>query len=312
MNARRLFANFAAAVLCLAAASPALGLSNRVFVSARSGNDANACASILTPCQTLTGAAAQLNPGGEAIVLDSGGYGSLTVTKALTIEAPPGVLAFVHPPAGDGITINAGASDVVVLRGLTLNVGAGNGIVANTVGSLYVENCVINGFNNNGLQFGAAGKLFVKDSIIRNNGNHGIQVGTGTATANVDHCRLEGNGFVSTFGAGIVINDNSKGIVSNTIASGNEVGFNAVTLGASTTAELNLESCVAAGNAFAGLEAGGNPATLGGVIRVSNSASSDNLNGIFTFVGGQVLTRTNNTLEGNGTNGAFTGTFLTK
>ena len=300
-------------VLCASLISSSVhALTNRVFVSARSGNDANACASILTPCQTFTGAAAQLNPGGEAIVLDSGGYGSLTVTKALTIEAPPGVLAFVHPPAGDGITINAGASDIVVLRGLTLNVGPNDGIIVNTVGSLYVENCVINGFNNIGLQFGAAGKLFVKDSIVRNNGNHGIQVGAGTAIAHVDHCRLEGNGFVSTFGAGIVINDNAKGMVRDSVASGNEVGFNAVTLGASTAAELNLESCVAAGNAFAGFEAGGNPATAGGVIRASNSTSSDNLNGISTFNGGQVLSRTNNTVEGNGTNGAFSGTFLTK
>src|ERR1035438_945957 len=52
----------------------AISLSNRVFVSQRSGNDANACNNILTPCQTFAGAVLQLNPGGEAIVLDSGGY----------------------------------------------------------------------------------------------------------------------------------------------------------------------------------------------------------------------------------------------
>ena len=99
MNARRLLAGFSLSVLCFAAASPVFGLSNRVFISARNGNDSNPCSSILTPCQTIAGAAAQLNPGGEAIVLDSGGYGVVTITKALTIEAPPGVLAFVHPPA---------------------------------------------------------------------------------------------------------------------------------------------------------------------------------------------------------------------
>src|SRR5512132_401006 len=113
-------------------------LANRVFVSARSGNDANACNNIATPCQTLTGAVAQLNPGGEAIVLDSGGYGAVTITQAVTIEAPPGVLAFVHPSSGVAITVNAGGSDVVVLRGLVLNVGTGNGIQVTAVGALHV------------------------------------------------------------------------------------------------------------------------------------------------------------------------------
>jgi len=43
MNARRLFSGLCLSVLCLAAASPAVGLANRVFLSARSGNDANSC-----------------------------------------------------------------------------------------------------------------------------------------------------------------------------------------------------------------------------------------------------------------------------
>src|SRR5438552_15309841 len=86
-------------------------LANRVFVSARSGNDANTCDNINAPCQTFAGAVTKLNPGGEAIVLDSGGYGAVSINQALTIEAPPGVLAFVHPSSGNGITVNAGAGD---------------------------------------------------------------------------------------------------------------------------------------------------------------------------------------------------------
>src|ERR1700686_956347 len=105
MNARRLFSGTCLSVLCLAAASPVFGLVlvNRVFVSARSGNDANSCGNILTPCQTFAGAVLQLNPGGEAIVLDSGGYGPVTITQSLIIEAPAGVVAFIHPPSGDAI-----------------------------------------------------------------------------------------------------------------------------------------------------------------------------------------------------------------
>src|SRR5512132_4419502 len=144
MKALRLAVALTLAFLSIAAASPALGLANRVFVSARSGNNANACDNILTPCQTFAGAVVQLNPGGEAIVLDSGGYGPVTITQSLTIEAPPGVLAFIHPPSGDAITINAG-SGTVTLRGLVLNVGT-NGILITSVGTLNVENCFITGF----------------------------------------------------------------------------------------------------------------------------------------------------------------------
>jgi len=175
--------------------STAEALANRVFVSARSGNNANACDNIATPCQTFAGAVLQLNPGGEAIVLDSGGYGPVTITQSLTIEAPPGVLAFIHPPAGDAITINAGAGDVVVLRGLVLNGGTGSvGIIVNTAGKVYIENCVISGFGGvtgSGIFVGAAGsKTFVKDTISRQNGDGAVFA---NGRASIDHCRFEGN-----------------------------------------------------------------------------------------------------------------------
>lgn len=86
-------------------------------------------------------------------MLDSGGYGPVTITQALTIEAPAGVTAFIHPPPGDdAITINAGASDVVTLRGLVLNGGAFVGITVAAVGTLNVENCFITGFGGNGIK----------------------------------------------------------------------------------------------------------------------------------------------------------------
>ena len=66
----------AALLVTLFVAHPAGAvLANRVFVSARSGNDANACDSVVTPCQTFAGAVLQLNPGGETIVLDPAATG---------------------------------------------------------------------------------------------------------------------------------------------------------------------------------------------------------------------------------------------
>src|SRR6266487_2001015 len=128
MNGRRMLAGLSVSILFVGTACPALALANRVFVSARSGNNANSCDNILTPCQTFAGAVLQLNPGGEAIVLDSGGYGPVTITQSVTIDAPAGVTAFIHPPSGTAVTLH-GSAATVVLRGLTLNGGSGSGIL---------------------------------------------------------------------------------------------------------------------------------------------------------------------------------------
>ena len=163
MTARSLFAFLALISFALCAPSDAQALANRVFVSARSGNDANACDNVSTPCQTLAGAIIQLNPDGAAIVLDSGGYGPVTITQGVTIEAPAGVTAFIHPPSsGDAITVNA--SGTVTLRGLVLNGGENYGIVISNIGTLNVENCFITGFLY-GIRMQSSGRLNVKGRI---------------------------------------------------------------------------------------------------------------------------------------------------
>ena len=291
--------------------SPALALANRVFVSARSGNNANSCDNINTPCQTFAGAVTQLNPGGELIVLDSGGYGAVTITQSLTIEAPPGVVAFVHPASGHAITVNAGASDTVVLRGLVLNGGSGNGIQVNTVGTLFVESCVISGFSGadathgSGIIFVSAGNLFVKDTIVRANGYGaiGIAPASGTAKASIDRCRLEANTF------GLYVLPFVVATVRDSVASGHAgPGFGADQVpGAGTGGgELNIENCLSANNLI------GIVSYPFALVRVSNTTVTDNTTGLFTESPGSLLSRGNNTVEGNTTNGSFTGTYSSK
>jgi hypothetical protein len=176
MNAR-VVACLCASVLAAGTASPAFALANRVFVSARTGNNLNSCDNIGTPCQTLQGAIAQLNPDGQAIVLDSGGYGPMTITQGVTVEAPAGVTAFIHPPAGDAITVNAAGANVT-LRGLTLNVGSGNGIAVTAVGVLNVERCVISGFSN-GINVTTSARIALVDSAIKGSTTTGINATNG-------------------------------------------------------------------------------------------------------------------------------------
>ena len=308
MNARRLLWCLCLSVVCLAAASPAFGLANRVFVSASSGNDANTCDSVNAPCKTFAGAVTKLNPGGEAIVLDSGGYGPVTITQAVTIEAPVGVTAFIHPPSGDAITINAGAGKVT-LRGLVVNIGGNYGIVANSVGTLNVENCFVTGFSN-GIAMLSAGRLNVKGTDITSC-NIGIAVGntSGSVQASIDHCHLDGNDFgyaSATTSPGSSTTMASYSTANNNAGDGWNCGF------ASTGKDvLNLEFCMGSENGGDGLSGGSLNATS--VARYSNCVFTNNANyGVERANSGTLESRGNNTITGNTTGATFgtIGTFL--
>jgi hypothetical protein len=55
--------------------------------------------------------------GGEIFVLDSANYGPVSINRAITI-ASDGAVGGVLATSGAGLTIAAGAGDVVYLRGL--------------------------------------------------------------------------------------------------------------------------------------------------------------------------------------------------
>src|SRR2546421_3595653 len=81
---RRLFRIAPALVLlALALPSPAFGQATRTFVSGV-GDDLNPC-SRTAPCKTFAGAISKTAAGGEINCLDPAGYGTLTITKAISI-----------------------------------------------------------------------------------------------------------------------------------------------------------------------------------------------------------------------------------
>jgi len=289
--------------------SPSVAQLQRTFVSGL-GDDGNPC-SRTAPCRTFGQAISQTNAGGEVVALDSAGYGPFTISKSVTVQAPPGVYAGISVFSGDGIDINAGGSDTVVLRGLTLNYvsGLGSGIAFNTGGTLHVESCVINGFTGTqaaGVSFTGPGNLEVKDSILRRNAQ-GISVRTSsnTAFAAIDHTRLESNIF-----NGLQVMDGSKVTIRNSVTSGNgNIGF-AAESSTSVSTDLNIESCLASNNAIGIL--GQSNSTGVATVRVSNSTVTDNGTGLENFGSpALILSRGNNTVEGNlentvGTIGTYT------
>src|SRR5216684_307952 len=84
------------------------------------GDDANPC-SRTTPCKTWAGAISKTAPGGEIDALDPGGFGAVTITKAITLDGGGGQVASVLVAGTNGIVVQAAANDVVTIRNLRLD-----------------------------------------------------------------------------------------------------------------------------------------------------------------------------------------------
>lgn len=289
-----------------------LAQATRTWVSGV-GDDANPC-SRTAPCKTFAGAISKTAAGGEINVIDPGGFGAVTITKAITIDGGP-FLSGVLVSATNGIVINAGANDEVVLRNLDINgingsssTAGTNGIRFIAGGTLHVERCNIYGFSDKGIDFEPTGasQLLVKDSYIRNNrstspAGGGILVkpgASGSAQVFLDSVRLERGLY------GIRAEDNSKVTIRNSSATNNlNNGFLAVSFGLNT--EMNIESSIAANNGTNGVVVQGTYAT----IRLSNVTVVNNNKGLFVSGSGSIVSFGNNRIAGNTTaDGAPTAT----
>jgi len=314
------------AAVAAAAAPLATAAVQRTFVSAL-GSDANNC-QLATPCRGFAAALVQTNPGGEIVVLDSAGYGPVTITKAVSIVVPPGVYAGVSVTVAgtDGIVVNAGAADEVILRGLTINnQGGNNGVVFNSGAALYIESCTIRGFALPGManvKFAPSGasKLFVKDSYIRG-GQAGVNLANGTtaASATIDNTRIENNatGLTATFSGAVALR--------NSIVSENAGHGVSVQTGAGQALDVALDNVMLANNDSNGLNVSGGSITVamtgstavgnvtgvfvqGGAsaatARLTNNVIARNTTGVQTGANGSIVSPSSNTIEGNGTDGA--------
>src|ERR1700681_2450885 len=86
--------------------TPAQAQATRTWVSGV-GDDVNPC-SRTAPCKTFAGAISKTAPRGEIDCLDPGGFGAVTITKAMTI---------LCESASNGGVLVSGTSGVVVAAG---------------------------------------------------------------------------------------------------------------------------------------------------------------------------------------------------
>jgi hypothetical protein len=260
------------------------------------GDDANPC-SRTAPCKTFAGAISKTAPGGEIDALDPGGFGAVTITKAITLDGGGGQVASVLVNGTNGIVVQAGAGDVVTLRNLRINGirsganGGINGIRWISGAALHIENCFIFGFTNNGIDIATSGgQVIVEGTTVTNNGQSGLSVqSTATTFVAIDRSHFDQNTF------GVLAGNFSQVTVSESTASGNaQVGFIAATTAG--TAELNVASSTAANNPGAGVQAG-NSATA----RVTSVALNGNGAGFVTAGTGVIKSFGNNYNSGGGT-----------
>jgi hypothetical protein len=288
----------AIAIVSSAPAQAQNGTLTRSFVSS-SGSDVNSCM-ITAPCATFAGAYTKVGANGIIAALDPGKYGPLTITGPVTVNGN-GWAAITAPATSIGITINAGPSDNVILKGLEID-GAGaayDGIVFNTGASLTVTNCSLQNFvfNNGDLTTGI-GLLMqpnsgvfaftITDTIASNNGWAGISYypagGAPTANVIIDHAVATANqhngiylNVASTTGGATVA------AVSNNIASGNGNGVSITAIEGSGAFTVSIDNLNASGNSGSGVVAFGNVSVLlGRSVITGNGLGVTNQTNIFS------------------------------
>jgi hypothetical protein len=288
----------------------------RTFVST-AGNDANPC-TLSQPCRNFGAAVAAVASGGEVVALDSGGYGPVTISKAVSLVAPLGVHAAIAPTSGTAIEVNVGSSERVVLRGLFLNSqGASYGIQFLGGETISLERLIVRRFTENGVLM-RLGNLIVSDSVLSEN-NTGIYTVPYSSSYSIT-AALTRTVFANSDYTGVLLAGGSRAVCRECNASGGIYGFRAAAL-AGREAEITLERSVASHNTYAGVGADSLAVSGGGnaVVRLSNTTVTSNARGVdvFTDTGCsgcvQMVSRGNNTVESNSVaDGTFTAAFAAK
>ncbi|WP_424362109.1 hypothetical protein [Methylocystis parvus] len=238
-------------------ATSAAGTSPVGWVSKQFGQDVPGCGAVTNPCKTLQFAFDNaVATGGTIAVRDAGGYGPLVINHSISIINESGVVAGIFGPPGVAIDIQAGSTDVVVIKGMTLE-GAGTGtagILATSVGELTVANCTVKGFS----VVGGAGILIsptnataftVTDSFIVDDGTVGIGINAGSPVS-------------------------IKGVIKNVFVSGSSegIGLNS----GPATPQLSIEDTVTTRNDY-GVFGGGSAGSISAV----RLESKGNKTGVF-------------------------------
>ena len=267
----------------------------RTFV-ATSGADSSLTCALTAPCRGFAKALTLTDPGGEIVVLDSGGYGSVTVNKNVTINSPAGVYAGISVFTGnDGVVIAAPASKVV-LRGLTINGQGGNTGIRVQAGEVHIENVVVSNMLQAGIGVESGSSVRLSGVVARSNNDGLLVVPTVNLSVLVRDSEFSNNAtsgigiFTPSLGTGALVT------VERSSATRNGTGMT-VGAGATSTATLVVTQSVSSENGGAGVSSSG----AGATVFVRESAITRNNIGLQQANSGVLTACGANLLVANGT-----------
>ncbi len=289
---------------------------SRTWISG-TGDDANPC-SRTAPCKTFAGAISKTAAGGIINCLDSGGFGAVTINKAITIDCA-GTIAGILASNSSGVIITA-TSGTVTLRNLEIEApGTISGVIgihANGGANVRIEKCRISSFRNGaatGIVYtapaGTAGELYIADTVVTESGtddsNGGIKigaVGTGSVRAILERVQVQNNS------TGILVDGTGStgGIwvtVRNSVSAGNgRSGVLAImpTGGPASSVYMLIDRSSISNNGTNGIQTNGPNA----YILVSSSVVAGNDVGFNAINGSGVYSYNTNMVHQNKTNGA--------
>ena len=301
---RYLIATAAAFGVALAvgiSAAPASAQATRTWVSGL-GDDANPC-SRTAPCKTFPGAYSRTAAGGEIDVIDPGGYGTISISKAITIDGG-GSFGSILAAGTTGVVVNAGASDRVSLRRIAIN-GVSQytpspgvtGITFNTGLVLELDDVVIENFTQYGVNFtnSTTAYLDISRSFVTNCGTGAVNfapTGSAIAFGNIQATRIIGSGFgVSATSSG---SNQARVQVSGTSVDASGDGF----LGDGSNTKLSINNSVSSNNTT------GVHSRNSAVVSIADTMYATNTTGLLTESSGQIISFGNNRNAQNPTPGA--------
>jgi len=276
------------------AIAPAHAQATRTWISGV-GDDANPC-SRTAPCKTFAGAISKTAAGGEIDALDPGGFGALTITKAITLDGGGGQVASILVSGTNGINISAAATDVIIIRNLRFNgiVNSGStglvGVQVNTAGRVVIEKCDIFGFGTAAMLVATSATssptINFQETTINNNAS-GISVkptgGTVKIALVLSHVDNNVNGGVRIDGTGGGAVNAS--ITDSSISLNGGAGLNV--LSGTANVAVDVQRAVIANNGGNGVSSsntnGGTSAVTVGDSMLSNNASAWNIAGTATL-----------------------------
>ena len=303
------------AISWVAFAAPSFAQATRTWVSGV-GDDVNPC-SRTAPCKTFA-AISKTAAGGEINCLDPGGFGSITITKSITIDCT-GTLGSILNSGTTGVLVNDSATASpdtieVILRGLTID-GAGtvaglNGIRFLRGRSLVLEDVFIqNETGGNGIVIQPAGfSEFYAENVTVTDGAVGILMqptgAAGALRAQLRNVRAQNNS-----GTGLRIDANNSTsaagtnvLIDKSSVSGNADGIVVVSTVASRPSVAMITDSNIFANSGIGVIADGQSAR----VRVADSTITRNGTGVSITNSANIQTYGTNRLDGNATASSFT------